>query len=678
MGTSSSRSSRDAAATEGHEDAEAKALAEAALARVKKGEAFEKVAKEKSEDSSAANGGSLGCFGRGQMVPEFESVAFTLKAGTMSDVVKSPFGYHIIKVDTTLPESTLPLEQARKRIEAQLQESKARELAAQKAEALALALKGNQTLEQIATAQGLTVKKSEPLQLGRGAGVLTSPVLLSRAFELKAKETAKDGFPAGAGAAFIRLDEILPPKTPELAEVKEEVRKDLVKFRAREKAREAAQALAADAGRTDLAKAAARAKASRVETKGLVGRGQAFTEIPQSSLFENQVFDLTPGKLSAPLDTTSGVAIVRVLEKKSSDEGGPGTAAGRGSPVPDGREEGPTFLELPPDPDRSLPDHPKRGSAGQHSLDSRDPEEVALDYRAAGVDIVAADEAKDRIKRLLSTRKSASVLSEIGSFGGVFQPDFSGMEEPVLVSSTDGVGTKIRFARDCGVHDTIGYDLVAHCVNDILVQGAKPLFFLDYIALGRMDASRVESIVSGIARACEEFECPLIGGETAEMPGTYAEDDYDLAGFIVGAMDKKNILPRKDVAAGDVLIGLPSLGLHTNGYSLARKVLIEGLGLKVGDRPARLPGTVGEALLAPHRSYLKALWPEIEQRRIKALVHITGGGFEGNIPRVLPEGIGARISTAAWAASSHLPDLSPRAVRWPGTRCSGPSTWALG
>ncbi len=311
---------QDATATEGHEDAEAKSLAEAALARVKKGEAFEKVAKEKSEDSSAANGGSLGCFGRGQMVPEFESVAFALKAGAMSDVVKSPFGYHIIKVDTTLPESTLPLEQARKRIEAQLQESKARELAAQKAEAIAIALKGSQTLEEIAAAQGLTVKKSEPLQLGRGAGVLTSPVLLSRAFELKAKETAKDGFPAGAGAAFIRVDEILPPKTPEFAEAKEEVRKDLIKFRAREKAREAAQALAADALRSDLAKAAARAKASRVETKGLVGRGQAFTEIPQSSLFENQVFDLTPGQLSTPLDTTSGVAIVRVLEKKSSDE----------------------------------------------------------------------------------------------------------------------------------------------------------------------------------------------------------------------------------------------------------------------------------------------------------------------------------------------------------------------
>lgn len=271
-----------------------------------------------------------------------------------------------------------------------------------------------------------------------------------------------------------------------------------------------------------------------------------------------------------------------------------------------------------------------------------------MDYRSAGVDIAAADDAKDRIKRLLSTRRSTSVLSEIGSFGGVFQPDLSGLEEPVLVSSTDGVGTKIRIARDCGIHDTVGYDLVAHCVNDILVQGAKPLFFLDYIGLGKMDPVRVESIVSGIARACEEFSCPLIGGETAEMPGTYAEDDYDLAGFIVGAMDKKNILPRRDLASGDRLIGLPSLGLHTNGYSLARKVLIERLGLSVNDRPAGLSGTLGEALLAPHRSYLKVLWPEIQKRRIKALVHITGGGFEGNIPRVLPKGVGAQVVTSSW------------------------------
>ena len=271
-----------------------------------------------------------------------------------------------------------------------------------------------------------------------------------------------------------------------------------------------------------------------------------------------------------------------------------------------------------------------------------------MDYRAAGVDIAAADEAKDRIKRLLSKSKSASVLSEIGSFGGVFRPDFSGLKEPVLVSSTDGVGTKIRVARDCGIHDTVGYDLVAHCVNDILVQGARPLFFLDYIAMGRMDPSRVESIVSGINRACEEFGCPLIGGETAEMPGTYAEDDYDLAGFIVGVMDRQNVLPRADVKAGDLLLGLPSVGLQTNGFSLARKVLLEKMGLTVNDRHKGLPGTVGEALLAPHLSYFKAVSPELERNRIKALVHITGGGFQGNIPRVLPGGVGAKVQTNAW------------------------------
>jgi peptidyl-prolyl cis-trans isomerase D len=311
---------QSAAAAEGHEDGEGKALIEAASARLKKGEAFEKVAKEASEDSSAANGGSLGCFGRDQMVPEFSEAAFALAQGATSDIVKSPFGYHIIKVDSILPESKQSLEQARKRIEAQLQESKARELAGQKAEAVVTALKANQTLEQIAANQGLTVKKSEPLQLGKGAGVLSSPVLLSTAFELKEKETSKEGFPAGGGAAFIRLDQVLAPKIPEVAEVKDEVRRDLIRHQAREKAREAARLLAADAGRTDLAKAAARAKATRIETKGLVGRGQAFTEIPQSSTLEDQAFGLEDKQLSGPLDTPTGVAIVRVIEKKTSDE----------------------------------------------------------------------------------------------------------------------------------------------------------------------------------------------------------------------------------------------------------------------------------------------------------------------------------------------------------------------
>src|SRR5215510_13128548 len=199
-----------------------------------------------------------------------------------------------------------------------------------------------------------------------------------------------------------------------------------------------------------------------------------------------------------------------------------------------------------------------------------------MDYRDAGVDISAADDAKGRIKALARGTFNASVLSEIGSFGGMFRPDLGRYQEPVLVASTDGVGTKIKVAIAAGVHDSVGYDLVAHCVNDILVQGAVPLFFLDYIAVGKMDPARVEQIVSGFSRACAEFSCPLIGGETAEMPGTYAPDDYDLAGFIVGVVDKDKALPR-GVAEGDVLIGLPSLGLHTNGYSLARKVLFETL-----------------------------------------------------------------------------------------------------
>jgi phosphoribosylformylglycinamidine cyclo-ligase len=239
------------------------------------------------------------------------------------------------------------------------------------------------------------------------------------------------------------------------------------------------------------------------------------------------------------------------------------------------------------------------------------------------------------------------VLTEIGSFGGMFRPDLSRYREPVLVASTDGVGTKIKVALAAGVHDTVGYDLVAHCINDILVQGALPLFFLDYVALGRMDPRVVEQIVSGFARACSEFGCPLIGGETAEMPGTYAPDDYDLAGFIVGVVEKDRALPR-GVSEGDVLVGLPSEGLHTNGYSLARKVLFETLGLRVDTELPELGTSVGRALLAPHRGYLAALEPLLERDRIRALVHVTGGGFPGNIPRVLPKGLTARVRRSAW------------------------------
>jgi phosphoribosylformylglycinamidine cyclo-ligase len=271
-----------------------------------------------------------------------------------------------------------------------------------------------------------------------------------------------------------------------------------------------------------------------------------------------------------------------------------------------------------------------------------------MDYREAGVDVSAADAAKTRIKALAKGTFNPAVLSEIGSFGGMFRPDFTRYQDPVLVASTDGVGTKIQVAIAAGIHDTVGYDLVAHCVNDILVQGAAPLFFLDYIALGKMDVLRVEAIVRGFSRGCTEFGCPLIGGETAEMPGTYAADDYDLAGFIVGVVERRRALTGDRVREGDVLLGLPSAGLHTNGYTLARKVLLEGLGHGIDTRLPELGRTVGQALLAPHRGYLSALEPLLERDKVHALCHITGGGFQGNLPRILPDGLCARVRASAW------------------------------
>jgi phosphoribosylformylglycinamidine cyclo-ligase len=271
-----------------------------------------------------------------------------------------------------------------------------------------------------------------------------------------------------------------------------------------------------------------------------------------------------------------------------------------------------------------------------------------MDYRDAGVDIEKADLAKARIKTLARATFNPSVLSEIGSFGGMFRPNFGQYQEPVLVASTDGVGTKIKVAIAAGVHDTVGYDLVAHCVNDILVQGAVPLFFLDYIALGKMDPERVEAIVRGFTRGCTEFSCPLLGGETAEMPGTYAPDDYDLAGFIVGVVDRPKALTGAAVRDGDALVGLPSVGLHTNGYSLARHVLMDTMGLSVTSSVPELGTTLGEVLLAPHQGYLAALEPLLERGKVRALAHITGGGLPGNIPRVVPKGLGVRIRRGSW------------------------------
>lgn len=269
-------------------------------------------------------------------------------------------------------------------------------------------------------------------------------------------------------------------------------------------------------------------------------------------------------------------------------------------------------------------------------------------YAASGVDINRQDEALRRIKPLVKATKTPGVRSDIGLFGGLFAAQFP-ETQPILVSSMDGVGTKMKVARRAGIWDTVGQDLVNHCLNDILVQGARPLFFLDYIAAQKLEPEVIEQIVKGMATACQESSCALIGGELAEMPGVYAEGEVDVAGTIVGVVEEADLLPRGEaMAAGDVLIGLPSSGLHTNGYSLARKVCFETEKLDVNDP---LPGdgrSVGEALLAIHRSYLKALWPFVKAQRLLGMAHITGGGLTDNIPRVLPGSLDAVIDTKSW------------------------------
>lgn len=271
-----------------------------------------------------------------------------------------------------------------------------------------------------------------------------------------------------------------------------------------------------------------------------------------------------------------------------------------------------------------------------------------ITYRDAGVDIDAADAAKARIRQLARHTFTASVLSDIGSFGALFRADFGHLGEPVLVASVDGVGTKLRVAFMTGIHDTVGYDLVAHCVNDILVQGARPLFFMDYIALGKMEPDVVESLIEGVSRGCRESGCALIGGETAEMPGFYAPGEYDIAGFIVGVVDRSRLIDGRTIEPGDVLLGLSSLGLHTNGYSLARKLLFETAGYQAKTYVDELGCTVAEELLKPHRNYLPLLSGLLESGQIKGLIHLTGGGFPGNIPRVLPAGCAVEIKEGSW------------------------------
>jgi phosphoribosylformylglycinamidine cyclo-ligase len=271
-----------------------------------------------------------------------------------------------------------------------------------------------------------------------------------------------------------------------------------------------------------------------------------------------------------------------------------------------------------------------------------------MDYRQSGVDIDAGNETVRRIKSLAQSTFTSGVLSDIGSFGGLFALDQT-LREPVLVSSADGVGTKLKVAFMTGRHDSVGEDLVNHCVNDVLVQGARPLFFLDYLATGRLSPDVAEQVIAGIARGCRLNGCALLGGETAEMPGFYADGEYDIAGFIVGVVERGAILDGSRIAPGDALIGLRSSGLHTNGYSLARRVLFDEAGLRPTDIPDGLGVDLGEALLATHRSYLPAVGPLLDAGLVKGLAHITGGGITENLPRILPGACDAVVDRRCWS-----------------------------
>ena len=276
-------------------------------------------------------------------------------------------------------------------------------------------------------------------------------------------------------------------------------------------------------------------------------------------------------------------------------------------------------------------------------------------YAQAGVDIDAQDKGLARVKKLAKSTFTPGVLTEIGSFGGLFRPDLTGMTEPVLVSSADGVGTKLAVARMMDDYSTVGIDLVNHCVNDILVQGAEPLFFMDYVGAGKLEPKKMVELIEGVAQGCRDNGCALLGGETAEMPGFYQPGDYELVGFIVGIVDRPRVLDGSRVASRDVLVGLPSSGLHTNGYSLARRILFDQMGLKAGDRAPweNKKKTVGEVLLATHLSYLKSLRPILGHPALHGMAHITGGGITDNLPRVLPPDTHAVIRIGTW----QIPEL---------------------
>jgi phosphoribosylformylglycinamidine cyclo-ligase len=279
-------------------------------------------------------------------------------------------------------------------------------------------------------------------------------------------------------------------------------------------------------------------------------------------------------------------------------------------------------------------------------------------YRDTGVDLDAAERAKRGIKDLLASTSDANTLSELGLFGGLYRVPRD-IDRPVLVSSADGVGTKLKVAFAAERHDTVGRDLVNHCVNDILVQGARPLFFLDYLATGDLDERVVESVVEGIALGCRENGLALLGGETAQMPDFYSEGEYDLAGFIVGVVPESGILDGRRIRSGDRLVAIGSSGLHTNGYTLARHIVFERMGLDVGDPFPDSDASVADVLLTVHRSYLPSLRPMLEGNGLHGLAHITGGGIPGNLPRILPDGLGARVDRSSWV----VPPLFQRLQR---------------
>ncbi|MBT2698701.1 phosphoribosylformylglycinamidine cyclo-ligase [Bacillus sp. ISL-40] len=269
-------------------------------------------------------------------------------------------------------------------------------------------------------------------------------------------------------------------------------------------------------------------------------------------------------------------------------------------------------------------------------------------YRQAGVNIDAGNEAVERMKKHVKKTFRPEVLTGLGGFGALFKPDLTKMEEPVFVSGTDGVGTKLKIAFAMNKHDTIGIDAVAMCVNDVIVQGAEPLFFLDYLACGKIIPEKIEAIVKGIADGCVQAGCSLIGGETAEMPGMYQDEEYDIAGFTVGMVDQKHVIDGSQVKEGQVLIGLASSGVHSNGFSLVRKVLLEDAKFSLGDYVDELGAELGSVLLEPTKIYVKSILSTVRKYTVYGLVHVTGGGFYDNIPRILPKGFQAEIKEGSW------------------------------